>query len=81
MKAPRLRRAMIWVVVGLTFLGVEAVVFLLPAEHHGGPWNGIPFWDLVFGFGAAAALFQWGGRVLKPLLGRSEDYYAGTDDP
>ncbi len=60
-------------VTGLIFVALlEAAAFLIAHEHHGGFWNAIPMWDLVFGFGGAAVLYLAAKRALGPLLSRPE---------
>ena len=53
----------------------EVFLWMVPAKHHGAFWNGLPFFDLGFGFGGGLLLFVVAKRAIKPLLGRSEDNY------
>ena len=57
-------------------IAADLAVFLSGAEHHGGFWNAVPLWDLAFGFVGGGLLILGAKTVVKPALGRREDYYA-----
>lgn len=66
--------------LGLALVGLDGIALFSGAEPHGGFWNGVPLWDLGFGFLGAFLLFTGARRLVKPLLNRPEDYYRVSKD-
>ncbi len=65
-----------WVGVA-ALVGLDVLLFLSGAEHHGGLWNSLPLGDLVLGTLAAGMLVWFSRRILKRFLTRPESYYDG----
>lgn len=60
---------------GILFLALSAVLEFFVEKHGYFPWEDLPLFYALYGFSAFVVLIVVAKYLVRPLIGRSEDYY------